>query len=175
VIPRDTLAARVFLAAARQRNGLDEPRCRLVFEFLSTAASINAALRSDLATIKLTELKLGVLVVLFAVDPATATPADLAAHTGATRSAMTDVLDQLQDQAFVTRERDSQDRRLVHVHLTESGRAAADAALSRYLNNVGRAAQFLEPNLQEQLLLSCNQLNKGSASLALENNPPFSA
>jgi DNA-binding MarR family transcriptional regulator len=165
---RDTLAFRTLLAVARQRNGLDESRCRLVLEFLSTAATVHAALHRDLGELELTELKLGVLVVLFVLDPSPATPADLATHTGGTRSAMTDVLDQLEARALVHRQRDTQDRRLIYVHLTDKGREAANAALTRYLGSIGRVAGHVEPQGQPQLLALCARLNEGSEQLSAQ-------
>lgn len=160
----NTLASRSLLDIARQRNGLDEARCRVLFEFLGTAAVLHAALQRSLSEFRLTDLKLGVLVVLFVTDPAPATPADLAAHTGVTRSAMTDSLDQLEARALVRRQRDTQDRRLIHVQLTEAGRLFTNDALTRYLQQAGRLLHDVEPLIQNQLLGLCSRLHQAVQS-----------
>lgn len=161
MISRETLAFRTLLDVARQREGLDESRCRLVLEFLSTAAAIRTNLNRALATLGLGELKLGVLVVLFGLDPTPATPADLAVHTGATRSAMTDVLDGLESRAYVRRERDHTDRRLIYVHLTDLGRAAAETALVQFLRQVGHVARHVPADAGPPLLTVSAQLVQG--------------
>lgn len=163
---RDTLAFRTVLAAARQRNGLDEARCHLVLEFLSTAAAANAALHRQLADLGLSELKFAVLVVLFALDPAPATPADLAIHTSVTRSAITDALDGLEARDLLVRQRDTHDRRLIYVQLTDAGRASADAALTRFLQAAGQLARYVPPANQNALLHACAQLHEGAARLS---------
>lgn len=168
MMTRDTLAFRTLLNVARMRTNVDEARCRLVLEFLSTAGAVQIALHRDLSEIELTELKLGVLVVLFMLDPAPSRPADLAAHTGVTRSAITDALDQLQAQALIRRQRDTEDRRLIHIRLTTAGRKAADVALNRYLENVGRIARYVKPHTEPPLLALCAQLNEGSTRLSLK-------
>jgi DNA-binding MarR family transcriptional regulator len=149
------------LAAAHQRDGIDERGCRYVLEFLSTAAAIRTALHRELADLDLTELGLGVLVVLYALDPTPSTPADLAAHTGAARSAMTEVIDRLQAREFIRRQRDTTDRRLIYIHLTKAGCAAAETALRRFLETAGRLARHVESQAGETLLAACAQLREG--------------
>ncbi|WP_158277412.1 MarR family transcriptional regulator [Opitutus sp. ER46] len=160
---RDTLAFRTLLAIAHQRHGLDERRCRSVLEFLSTAAAVRAALRRELADFELTDLSMAVLVVLFALDPDPSTPADLAEHTGATRSAMTEVIDRLETRTLVLRQRDTRDRRMIYIHLTETGRTLADKALVRFLEASARVAQHLEASAGDALLGACDRLNRGLA------------
>lgn len=57
LMQRDTLVFHTILAAARQRNGLNEARCRLVLEFLSAATAANSSLHRKLAGLELSELK----------------------------------------------------------------------------------------------------------------------
>lgn len=164
MIHGNTLASRALLDIARMRNGLDEARCRVVFEFLGTASALQVALQRSLGEFRLTELKLGVLVVLFVTDPAPATPADLAAHTGVTRSAMTDSLDQLEARALLYRQRDTRDRRLIHVQLTDAGRLFTNRALTCYLQHAGDLMHGVEPLIQKQLLGLCSRLHQAIQS-----------
>lgn len=168
---RDTLVFHTILAAARQRNGLNEARCRLVLEFLSAATAANASLHRKFAGLELSELKFAVLVVLFVVDPAPATPADLATHTGVTRSAMTGALDGLESSGFVLRQRDTHDRRVIYVELTDAGRTAANAALTTFLQTASELARFVRPAEQQALLHACAQLHEGAVHLAPDFTP----
>ena len=53
-------------------------------------------------------------------------PGTIADELGISRSQMTGVADQLEKMGYVTRVRDSRDRRVQHLVLTEAGRAAAE-------------------------------------------------
>ncbi|ACB74219.1 MarR family winged helix-turn-helix transcriptional regulator [Opitutus terrae] len=163
---RETLAFQTLLAVARQRDGLDESRCRLVLELLSTARQVRATLQAEMAKLAITEVKLGILVALFILDPAPATPADLAAHTSGTRSAVTEALDQLAAAGLVQRERDTGDRRVIHVHLTPKGRGAADEAIGRFLARIGEIARDVDLASEEPVLAACAQLNAGAMRIS---------
>jgi DNA-binding MarR family transcriptional regulator len=54
-----------------------------------------------------------------------ATPAGLARHLGVDSGLMTRMLDRLEARGWLTRSRDSADRRVVNLQLTDAGRAAA--------------------------------------------------
>lgn len=172
---RDTLAYRTLMAVASQRDGLDAARCRLVLELLCTANAIHGVLQHKLAEMSLSELKFAVLVVLFVLDPAPATPADLALHTGATRSAITDALDGLESHALAARQRDTDDRRLIHVQLTAAGRTTADTMLTQYLQTAGQLACHVSPASQEALLHGYAQLQEGTVRPSPESKAKLSA
>lgn len=160
----ESLAGRTLLAVARQRRELDRVRCELVLQQLDAAAALQGALQGSLAEFALSELQFGVLVVLFTLDPAPATPADLAAYTQVSRSAMTDALDRLQELGYVARSRAETDRRMQQVTLTEAGRRIADPAMVAFLRAAGRAARFVEPGEQPQLLSACRRLRAGASA-----------
>jgi DNA-binding MarR family transcriptional regulator len=159
-----SLAARTLLAIARQREGLDAPRCAVVFEQLDTSAVLQAALRRTLAEFHLSDLKFAVLVVLFTLDPDPSTPADLAEHTGVSRSAMTEALDQLVAQKCLVRERDQGDRRTIYVRLTAAGHRLVARALPPYLRTAGDAARLLETPMQSALLRGYALIKEGATS-----------
>jgi DNA-binding MarR family transcriptional regulator len=160
----DCLAYRTLIAIARQRQGLDAPRCTVVFEHLDTSAVLSAALRRLLAEYHLSELKFAVLVVLFTLDPDPSTPADLAQHSGVSRSAITDVLDQLAAQKYLVRNRDESDRRTIYIRLTAAGHKILARALPPYLRTAGDAARLLEAPAQSALLRSYALLKEGASS-----------
>jgi len=160
----DCLAYRTLIAIARQRQGLDAPRCTVVFEHLDTSAVLSAVLRRLLAEYHLSELKFAVLVVLFTLDPDSSTPADLAQHTGVSRSAITDALDQLAAQKCLLRDRDESDRRTIYVRLTTAGRKLLARALPPYLRTAGEAARLLDAPGQAGLLRGYGLLKEGASS-----------
>lgn len=162
----DCLACRTLLSAARQRKGLDPARCKLVFEHLDTALTVQSALHRTLAEYRLSELQFGVLVALFALDPEPVMPADLADYTAVSRAAITDALVRLESLALVSRARDEADRRVFHLHLTAKGRATVDEALVRYLAAVGNVARYIESGAQTDLLRAYDRLQRGAAELS---------
>ena len=159
----ETLVLRTLLTVARQRDGLDESRCRFVLEFLDAAGSVDGVLQRQLAELGLTEHKFSVLVALFALDPAAATPADLSVHTGVTRSAMTALLDALEARGLVRRRRDTRDRRVVYVELSDAGRTAANTALMAYLRAADMLAQPVPPADQAAMRQGCASLHECAA------------
>ena len=162
----DSLACRTLVSVARQRRGLDAGRCQLVFEHLDTAHFVQAALQRTLAEFHLSELQFAVLVVLFALDPEPIMPADLADYTAVSRAAITDALVRLEALQFVSRTRDTTDRRVFQLQLTALGRTTVDDALVRYLTTVGRVARHVDPATQPELLAAYHRLQRGAAELS---------
>lgn len=160
----DCLAYRTLIAIARQRQGLDASRCQVVFEQLDTSAVMQAALHRVLAEYQLSERKFAVLVVLFTLDPDPSTPADIAEHTGVSRSAITEALDQLAAQHCIVRERDNRDRRTIYVRLTAAGQELLDRALMHYLRTAGDIPRLLDPVAQTGLLRGCTLIKEGAAT-----------
>lgn len=166
-----SLVLRTLLAVARQRDGLGEAQCRLVLECLAAAQGVRALLQRQLAAAGLSEHQFGVLVALFALDPAAATPADLAHHAGTTRSAMTALLDHLEARGLVVRRRDTRDRRLVYVLLTPAGQATANAALMEYLRSANGLATGIPPAEQAAFRQGCAELQVAARRLSPPNVP----
>jgi MarR family 2-MHQ and catechol resistance regulon transcriptional repressor len=161
----DCLACRTLVSVARQRQGLDGARCQLVFEHLDAALSVQTALHRTLAEYRLGELAFAVLVALFALDPESATPADLADYTAVSRTAITDALLRLEALQLVERARDETDRRMYHLTLTEKGRTTVNEALMSYLSAINHLARYIEPATQPDLLLAYQRLQRGAAEL----------
>lgn len=168
---RESLAGRTLVAVARQRKGLDPTRCQLVFDHLDATRAIQAALHRALAEYRLADLPFAVLVALFALDPEPLTPADLAEYTAVSRAAITDALTRVEALHLVSRQRNPDDRRVCHVHLTAKGRATVDRALVRYLTAVGQVARHLDPSAQNELLAAYQRLQRGAAELISEPSP----
>ena len=54
---------------------------------------------------------------------------------------MTTVIDNLERDGLVRRERDAKDRRVIHVHLTEAGKGKIEAVLPKSCSGIGRGVQ----------------------------------
>ncbi len=169
MIPAGTLVLRTLLNVARQRTGLDEAGCRLVLDYLAAAQSVEGVLQRRLAAIGFSEHQFGVLVALFALDPAASTPADLAHHAGTTRSAMTALLDNLETRDLLSRRRDTRDRRLVYVQLTPAGQTAANAALMDYLRAANELAGLVAPADQAALLQASTRIQAAANRISSAN------
>jgi MarR family 2-MHQ and catechol resistance regulon transcriptional repressor len=79
-------------------------------------------------------------------------------------SNMTTVIDNLERDGLVRRERDAKDRRVIHVHLTEAGRGKVEAVLPGHI--AALVAEFSVLSASEQVTLGeiCRKLGKGRES-----------
>ncbi len=79
-------------------------------------------------------------------------------------SNMTTVIDNLERDGLVRRERDEKDRRVIHVHLTEAGRGKIEAVLPGHVAALVEEFSVLSPQEQKQLGELCKKLGKGRRS-----------
>ena len=79
-------------------------------------------------------------------------------------SNMTTVIDNLERDGLVRRERDAKDRRVINVHLTEAGSEKVDAVLPKHVGAL--VEEFSVLSASEQLTLGelCKKLGKGQES-----------
>jgi MarR family 2-MHQ and catechol resistance regulon transcriptional repressor len=79
-------------------------------------------------------------------------------------SNMTTVIDNLERDGFVRRERDANDRRVIHVHLTEAGSGKVEAVLPGHVAALVDEFKILTASEQETLGELCKKLGKGRKS-----------
>ena len=79
-------------------------------------------------------------------------------------SNITTVIDNLERNGLVLRERDTQDRRVIHVHLTASGKAKLEAVFPHHLAALVDEFSVLSESEQETLASLCRKLGKGKES-----------
>jgi len=79
-------------------------------------------------------------------------------------SNMTTVIDNLERDGLVKRERDAKDRRVIHVHLTEAGSGKVEAVLPNHVATLVEIFKALSPTEQETLGELCKKLGKGKES-----------
>ncbi len=76
-------------------------------------------------------------------------------------SNMTTVIDNLERDGLVRRERQDKDRRVIYVHLTEAGRKAVEAVLPNHVSALVEEFSVLTVGEQEALANLCKKLGKG--------------
>ena len=76
-------------------------------------------------------------------------------------SNMTTVIDNLERHGLVRRERDAQDRRVIHVHLTEAGISKIEAVLPGHVAALVEEFKVLSASEQQILGELCKKLGKG--------------
>lgn len=79
-------------------------------------------------------------------------------------SNMTTVIDNLERDGLVRRKRDANDRRVVHVHLTEAGENKVEAVLPGHIAALVEEFSVLSATEQETLGKLCKKLGKGRRS-----------
>src|SRR6266511_864210 len=79
-------------------------------------------------------------------------------------SNMTTVIDNLERDGLVRRERDEQDRRVIHVHLTKTGSSKVAAVLPGHIEALVREFSVLSASEQKDLAELCKKLGRGKES-----------
>ena len=89
------------------------------------------------------------------------TQGEISAKVLKSGSNMTTVIDNLERDGLVRRERDAQDRRVIHVHLTDEGSQKIAAVLPLHVAALVEEFSILSPKEQETLGELCKKLGKG--------------
>lgn len=106
-------------------------------------------LEAELAP-QLTGGQLQVLELMMAFEPMK--PSDLLPHLETTPAAVTTLLDRMERNGLVRRERDARDRRIVWVSMTDLGRSEAERGLKVRSGIVGRSLERLSLHNRQLLL-----------------------
>ena len=77
---------------------------------------------------------------------------------------MTTVIDNLERDGYVRRERDQKDRRVIHVHLTEAGSGKVETVLPVHIAALVEEFKVLSVSEQQTLGELCKKLGKGRKS-----------
>jgi MarR family transcriptional regulator, 2-MHQ and catechol-resistance regulon repressor len=110
----------------------------------------------------LTYSQFAVLEVLYHLGPMT--QGEVSQKVLKSGSNMTTVVDNLERDGLVRRERDAQDRRVIYVHLTEAGSKKIEAVLPGHVAALVEEFSVLTAKEQEALSELCKKLGKGRRS-----------
>ena len=133
--------------------------------FIKLSRSVNAVQARLLPALQkefgLTESRIAVLEALVHLGPLT--QGELCRKILRSGSNVTTVVDNLERDGHVRRERYANDRRIQIVHLTDKGRALLEEALPVHVARIAETMATLEPDEQRELGRLCRKLGKAAA------------
>ncbi|HSL44758.1 MAG TPA: MarR family transcriptional regulator [Anaerolineales bacterium] len=124
--------------------------------------SVMARLAARNSIDNLTYSQFAVLEALYHLGPMT--QGEIGQKVLKSGSNMTTVIDNLERDGLVRRERDANDRRVIHVHLTETGSGKVEAVLPGHIAALVEEFGVLSATEQETLGKLCKKLGKGRRS-----------
>jgi len=136
---------------------------RTFVKLVRTATTLSARLNRPLAQAGLTESQFGVLEALLHLGPMH--QRELAGKILRTPGNVTLVLDQLEARGLVRRERGSEDRRCIQVHLTPTGEALVNGLFPAHAARLVEEMRLLSENEQRELGRLCRRLMRPDADL----------
>lgn len=110
----------------------------------------------------LTFSQFAVLEVLYHLGPLT--QGDISAKVLKSGSNITTVIDNLERDGLVRRERDAKDRRVIHVHLTDAGSRKIEDVFPGHVAALVEEFSILSASEQETLGELCKKLGMGRSS-----------
>jgi MarR family 2-MHQ and catechol resistance regulon transcriptional repressor len=140
----------------------EETRALEIFIKLMRAANAVAhRTAAPLAQAGLSSVHFGVLEALYHLGPLMIS--QLAEKHLKSRNNFTVIIDNLEKQGLVRRERDAEDRRSVKVHLTDAGRARVAPLIPLFVRGVVEDVSILTPDEQRELARLLKKLGRQSA------------
>lgn len=145
-----------------KREFLSRPSNSLWIRFLRFNISSNKRLQVGLEKIGLTPPQYYVLATL---GYSGGLPfGEIGAKMMVTVSNLTGIVDRLEDKKLVVRERDKQDRRVIHVKLTDKGMKTYKTGITAFEKSVARVFSPLDESEQKQLMHLLRKLLHGPKS-----------
>ena len=136
------------IKAAEHYPELDPSANEAFLHLLRTGDLVFEATNHFLTRNNISQGRFTVMMLLRRPWVETCTPASLAEESGVTRATMTGLLDTLEKDGMVVRQPDTQDRRTLHVRLTDQGRACLESITPDYFRGISRIMNPL--NLAER-------------------------
>ena len=154
--------------AAREWSHEEDRALRLWIALARCYSTFARSMSSKIAEYGLTSPQFGILEALYHLGPMSL--GDLAEKLLVTGGNVTYVMDRLEAQGLVYRDRSEQDRRVIQAKLTAEGRRAIAEVFPRHTEFTHELVSVLEPADQERLRELLKMLGKGLAACA---DPPF--
>lgn len=153
LVPKDLPSLSQISEQIKDHPQLDALAIFTMNELLRTARSMELELEKELSTHNLT---MGRHVTLWCVAVLGAdegiTPAQIADQLGVTRATITGLLDALEKEKFIVRQRREDDRRKVSVFLTAKGLKKLEKVYPPHYHNITEAMQVLSKDERMQLI-----------------------
>ncbi|MBN8526797.1 MAG: MarR family transcriptional regulator [Planctomycetes bacterium] len=138
IILRDLPDDQELKALAKRYPDLDAEAAAAFLAFLRTACDIFQASEEHFARNGMSCGRFTVLALLNRHGDGTLTPSQIADACGVTRATITGLLDNLEQERLIRRERSASDRRTMHVRLTDEGRRFLDRMLPDHFRRMRR-------------------------------------
>ncbi len=163
------MAKRASEPAPRTWSKKEEQALRLWIALGRCYVSFSRAVACKVAEYDLTAPQFGVLEALYHLGPLSL--GELAEKLLVTGGNVTYVMDRLEAQGMVVRERSGDDRRVVRAHLTTKGHQTIQGVFPRHARFVEGLVDCLDPEEKETLRALLKKLGKGvgQASAELRN------
>ena len=145
--------------AARDWSVPEEKALRLWIALARCYVTFSRAVACKVAEYDLTAPQFGVLEALYHLGPLSL--GELAEKLLVTGGNVTYVMDRLEAQDLVARERSGDDRRVVRAHLTTKGRATIEGVFPGHVGFVRDLVKGLDPGEQDTLRDLLKRLGKG--------------
>ena len=144
--------------ADRSWSDQEEQALRLWIALARCYVTFSRAVACKVAEYDLTAPQFGVLEALLHLGPLSL--GELAEKLLVTGGNVTYVMDRLESQGLVTRERSGADRRVIRAHLTSKGRKTIEAVFPGHVEFVEGLSKVLEPGEKDQLRELLKKLGK---------------
>lgn len=129
-------------------------------KLIRAAESVSHRIHQHLEAVDLTISQFGVLEAIWHLGPLS--QRDLAQKILKSGGNLTLVIDNLEKRQLVARHRQTHDRRVIHVHLTETGEHLIRTIFPHHVAAITREMNYLTPTEQEELARLCRKLGKQS-------------
>ena len=120
------------------------PEESIGFLLKRAGGALTVSLDRELAAYDMTHAQLGIFIRLMKGEARTA--AELARGQVGDSGAMTRMLDRLEEKGFVERCRHPEDRRVIHVHLTDKGEQMAELMIKTAMNTLNHFLRDFTPD-----------------------------
>ena len=152
--------------AERTWSSREEVALRLWIALARCYSTFSKAVAGKVAEYGLTTPQFGILEALYHLGPMSL--GELADKLLVTGGNVTYVMDRLEEQGLVYRERSPEDRRVVEAKLTDEGRDLIRGCFPGHASFVESLASHLEPDEQEELRDLLKKLGKSIAAEGLD-------
>lgn len=166
IILRDLPDAAELRELAGRYPELDPEGATAFLAFLRTACEIFHASEEHFARNGMSCGRFTVLALLNRKPGQTLTPSQIADACGVTRATITGLLDNLEDEGFIRRERSTADKRTLQVRLTEAGQRFLDRMLPDHFRRMRRLMGALGPRDRKELRRLSALIAQGVPSLS---------
>ncbi|MGB0259106.1 MAG: MarR family winged helix-turn-helix transcriptional regulator [Coraliomargarita sp.] len=169
ILLKDQPRSECFVDAAQQFPALDPSATFAFTTLLHSHDALWKRMSAHFAQHGITQGRFMVLIMLMEKEgdgcPTVHTPAEIAEQLQITRASVTGLLDSLEKDAFVRREPDPNDRRMMSIHLTEKGQSFLDDFLPPHFELIAKLMTGLSVKERESLVRLLNKLVGGIQEL----------